>query len=103
MIESMEEGTVRAINRCNGWTRSLGCWECKKKLHGCIDELGLQLDVRQPVAMTWPLTHSNSGAVNQAAARGPYNTTLLLTIVDRKCVKMFWIGEVVVISISHLY
>lgn len=50
--------------------------------------LGLQLNVRQPVAMTWPLTHRDSGAVNQAAARGPYNTTLLLTVVNRNCVKM---------------
>lgn len=49
----------------------------KTKLYKSIDGL----DVHQPVAMTWPLTHRDSGAVKQAAARGPYNTTLLLKIV----------------------
>lgn len=43
-----------------------------------IDERGVYVRVNQPVAMTWPLTHWDSGAVKQAAARDPYNTRLLL-------------------------
>lgn len=37
--------------------------------------------MNQPAAVTWPLTHWDSGAVKQAAARDPYNTTLLLNAV----------------------
>lgn len=46
----------------------------KAKLYTSIDVLGKWLHVHQPVTMNWSLTHRDSGAVKQAAARGPYNT-----------------------------
>lgn len=80
MIESMTGGNClrsKVMLQMEGLLRGPGmeikmvlrlstCWALSWRAH-------------RPVTMTWPLTHRDSGAVKQAAARDPDNTQLLLT------------------------